>query len=174
MVCFCLGYAEQIFTSRKSNRSSCHLQCSYRPVCVHYSSVCISLTGMTVDLRRLPPQRHFKIGKRKASGHWQNFNTLQQELQPFLHPVSNDPLIHECHREGPNCDQQTPLSKGQAMSSSSGQQACHKMPTQQELMTAGRMDLLNAVRLWGGFTAVADRMGVLPNTRSPFLLDQKR
>jgi len=33
------------------------------------------------------------------------------------------------------------------------------------LMAAGRMDLLNAVRLWGGFTAVADRLGVLPNTR---------
>ena len=39
------------------------------------------------------------------------------------------------------------------------------MPTQQELVAAGRMDLLNAMRLWGGFTAVADLMGVRPNTR---------
>lgn len=48
---------------------------------------------------------------------------------------------------------------------SSSQQGCYKMATQQELMAADRMDLLNAVRLWGGFTAVADRMGALPNTR---------
>lgn len=47
----------------------------------------------------------------------------------------------------------------------SGVQAHHRMPTQQELVAAGRMDLLNAIRLWGGFTAVADLMGVRPNTR---------
>lgn len=40
------------------------------------------------------------------------------------------------------------------------------MPSQQELTDFGRMDLLHAVRLWGGFTTVADRLGVLPNTRS--------
>lgn len=41
----------------------------------------------------------------------------------------------------------------------------YRMPTQLELIAAGRMDLLNAMRVWGGFTAVADLMGILPNTR---------
>lgn len=50
-------------------------------------------------------------------------------------------------------------------SSGGGNGGQHRMPTQQELNAAGRMDLLNAMRVWGGFTAVADRMGVLPNTR---------
>ena len=49
--------------------------------------------------------------------------------------------------------------------SEKGVQVQHRMPTQQELIAAGRMDLLNAMRLWGGFTAVADMMGVRPNTR---------
>lgn len=40
-----------------------------------------------------------------------------------------------------------------------------RMVSQQELEGAGRMDLLHAVRTWGGFTAVADRLNVLPNTR---------
>lgn len=46
-----------------------------------------------------------------------------------------------------------------------GAQLQHRMPTQQELISAGRMDLLNAMRMWGGFTAVADMMGVHPNSR---------
>ena len=40
-----------------------------------------------------------------------------------------------------------------------------RMPSHQELVGAGRMDLLHAVRSWGGSTAVADRLGILPNTR---------
>lgn len=56
------------------------------------------------------------------------------------------------------------LSNG-AVGSGDGLQVQHRMPTQQELVAAGRMDLLNATRLWGGFTAVADLMGVRPNTR---------
>lgn len=43
---------------------------------------------------------------------------------------------------------------------------CHlRMPTQLELTKAGRLDLVHAIRNNGGFTAVADRLNVLPNTR---------
>ena len=52
---------------------------------------------------------------------------------------------------------------------SNGSGIQYRMPTQQELIAAGRMDLLNAMRTWGGFTAVADLMGVLPNTRYTIL-----
>lgn len=118
----------------------------------------------------MPAQHGFKIGQRKASGHWQDFETLKQELQPYLHPIlqpgpgSGDPTAESqrhCHAAGVR---QQAFSKGTGVMSSS-QQGCYKMATQQELMAADRMDLLNAVRLWGGFTAVADRMGALPNTR---------
>jgi len=120
-------------------------------------------------MNRMPAQHDFKIGQRKASGHWQDFETLKQELQPYLHPIlqpgpgSDDPTAEpqrHCHAAGV---QQQAFSKGKGVMSSSP--AGCKMATQQELMAAGRMDLLNAVRLWGGFTAVADRMGALPNTR---------
>ena len=60
--------------------------------------------------------------------------------------------------------QKKPPSSG-AICSEKGGQLQHRMPTQQELIAAGRMDLLNAMRVWGGFTAVADLMGVHPNTR---------
>ncbi len=118
----------------------------------------------------MPAQHDFKIGQRKASGHWQDFETLKQELQPYLHPIlepgpgSDDPTaVSQRHHHAAGVRQQA-FSKGKGVMSSS-QQGCCKMATQQELMAAGRMDLLNAVRLWGGFTAVADRMGALPNTR---------
>lgn len=110
--------------------------------------------------RRLPAQREFKIGQRKPSGHWQDFKTLEQELQPFLHPPHQHP---PASRGTPSGQGQQAVTKGGA--TLCGSKACWKMPTQQELTAAGRMDLLNAVRTWGGFTAVADRMGVLPNTR---------
>ena len=121
-------------------------------------------------MNRMPAQHDFKIGQRKASGHWQDFETLKQELQPYLHPIlqpgsgSGDPTAEsQGHRHAAGIRQQA-FSKGKGVMSSS-QQGCYKMATQQELMTADRMDLLNAVRVWGGCTAVADRMGALPNTR---------
>ncbi|DBA97292.1 TPA: Low molecular weight phosphotyrosine protein phosphatase, variant 3 [Trebouxia sp. C0004] len=121
----------------------------------------------------MPAQHDFKIGQRKASGHWQDFEILKQELQPYLHPMHqpgpgkvepDDPTAEpQRHCQAAGLRQQA-FSKGKGVTSSS-QQGSYKMATQQELMAAGRMDLLNAVRLWGGFTAVADRLGVLPNTR---------
>ena len=121
-------------------------------------------------LHREPAQHDFKIGQRQAIGHWQDFETLRRELQPFLHPI---PETHHgndgpCPQQLQHCRttgfQQQAFSKGHCLPSSS-RQGCWKMVTQQELMAAGRMDLLHAVRLWGGFTHVADRLGVLPNTR---------
>ena len=121
-------------------------------------------------MNRMPAQHGFKIGQRKASGHWEDFETLKQELQPYLHPIlqpgpgsDNPTAASQRHHHAAGVRQQI-FSKGKGVMSSS-QQGCYKMVTQQELMGAGRMDLLNAVRLWGGFTAVADRMGALPNTR---------
>lgn len=137
------------------------------------SSLAFAVTqhgGYAKLLAERSAQHTFKIGQRQAIGHWQDFETLRRELQPFLHPI---PEAHHGH-DGPppqhlqHCCttgfQQQMYLEGHCLPSSS-QQGCLKMVTQQELMAAGRMDLLHAVRLWGGFTHVADRLGVLPNTR---------
>ena len=125
----------------------------------------------------MPAQHNFKFGQRKASGHWQDFETLKQELQPYLHPIcqpghgSDDLTVEPQTRRRAAGVRQQAFSKGKGvMVTSSSQQGCYKMATQQELTAAGRMDLLNAVRVWGGFTAVADRLGARPNTRCCFSL----
>lgn len=169
---------------------------------------------------RLPPQRQFSIPQRKTGGHWDDFEVVRRELQPYLHVIHPGPETHhlcaaagslpsdsqpccissvdavdsnnhDAHsnggstRESHRSSTATMMARGsQPQSHSTGEGAVqdrllrnggggsgnglkvqHSMPTQQELVAAGRMDLLNATRLWGGFTAVADLMGVRPNNR---------
>ena len=173
---------------------------------------------------RLPAQRQFSIPQRKDGGHWDDFEIVRKELQPFLHIVKPGPESYRqsaetgslalddgslirggadalCCSSSQNAGnngastqasdssstatvscsnsqtkggnstesgqaQEQPQSST-AISKKNGVELQHRMPTQQELIAAGRMDLLNAMRVWGGFTAVADLMGVHPNTRYP-------
>ena len=198
---------------------------------------------MSSCICRLPAQRQFSIPQRKEGGHWNDFELVRQQLQPFLRPVTPHPhslpastttllqysqgpstgnnseasreqcqtaglqAVGSVHRgvhasstavmngaaaqrnrpiavpsniftpldgetaeDGQKCNfQHDDSSEADVVSQASGARGQHRMPTQQELTAAGRMDLLNAVRVWGGFTAVADLMGVLPNTRFPHL-----
>lgn len=182
-------------------------------------TVCRSTTSCAC---RLPPHRQFSIPQRKGGGHWDDFEVVRLELQPFLHIVQPGPETHRqcaqtnslaptdrslikdrasafscsssqnaghngsstqggdssstaavsCSDSRPKGSSGTdsgevweqPHSSG-AICSENGVQLQHRMPTQQELIAAGRMDLLNAMRVWGGFTAVADLLGVHPNTR---------
>lgn len=77
-------------------------------------------------------------------------------------------LLHQQERVGSShmsCST-SQSSRAQGGAGSQGQAEYQlRMPSHQELEGAGRMDLLHAVRCWGGFTAVADRLKVLPNTR---------
>ena len=199
--------------------------------CVRRRAACVCdlrkaftiLRSTTSCACRLPARRQFSIPQRKGGGHWDDFEVVRQELQPFLHTVQPGPASYRqcsetdrlaltdrslikdtasafsCSSSSQNAGdngsasqgsgsgsavtvscsdsrptgnngtesgkvQEQPRSSG-GICSENGVQLQHRMPTQQELIAAGRMDLLNAMRVWGGFTAVADLMGVHPNTR---------
>lgn len=185
-----------------------------------HSSLAVAVTkhgGYKNLFAELPAERQFSVPQRKNGGHWNDFEVVRGELQPFLHIIDQGPdAQHLSAKAGSLTPDGKPCvkssrdafdsnilaahSSGASHGSSggstaariasvslprgnstdtgtaqdqlpsngagpSGVQAHHRMPTQQELVAAGRMDLLNAIRLWGGFTAVADLMGVRPNTR---------
>ena len=88
------------------------------------------------------------MASRRPNGYWDNFENLQKALSAYVKPVSNSN-----NKKKNNSSSKRDGDEKMAV-------VAMMMPSVQELVRAGRSDLLGAISDHGGVVAVAARLGV--------------
>ena len=91
------------------------------------------------------------LSVRKPNGYWEDFDNLAKEVKPYLVGAK------VAASDGPT---DLKIVKEDALSRVSQGLPKLYMPTQKQLIDAGRSDLIRAIRQHGGSSAVAERLGV--------------
>jgi protein-tyrosine-phosphatase len=98
-----------------------------------------------------------ELAARRPNGHWASFESLAREILPYLNRSAHNDSQEEYNNNRGGGSNGTGSA---STATTTSPMPTAYLPTQRQLLAAGRGDLLRAIRQHGGSSVVAERLGV--------------